>query len=77
MDLTLIFKVSKQYQHILTKSLGLYNLREKVSENLVASKHDVNPNEVTMLTNNAEIVDGDNAEFLALRQFLSKRFVSN
>ena len=55
---------------------GLYNLREKVSENLVASKHDVNPNEVTMLTNNAEIVDGDNAEFLALRQFFYQNDLS-
>ena len=51
----------------------MYNLREKVSENLVASKHEVDPNEVTMLTNNAEIVDGDNSEFLALREFFYQK----
>ena len=50
---------------------GLYNLREKVSENLIASKHNVNPNNITLLTNNAEIVDGDNQEYLDLISFVS------
>ena len=45
---------------------GLYNLREKVSENLIASKHNVNPNNITLLTNNAEIVDGDNQDLLRM-----------
>ncbi|MAV65889.1 MAG: hypothetical protein CMC26_02675, partial [Flavobacteriaceae bacterium] len=55
------------YQSFLTVSSyinnsywGLYNLREKVSENFIASKHDINPNEIDLLENNAEIVDGDN-----------------
>ena len=54
----------------------MYNLREKVSENFVASKHDVNPNQIDMLTNNAEIVDGDNQEFLALREFIDQNDLS-
>jgi hypothetical protein len=51
---------------------GLYNLREKVSENFIASKHDVDPDDVTMLTNNAEIVDGDNQEYIELTAFVEQ-----
>ena len=51
---------------------GLYNLREKVSENFIASKHDVDADDVTMLTNNAEIVDGDNQEYIELTAFIQQ-----
>ena len=51
---------------------GLYNLREKVSENFIASKHDVDADDVTMLTNNAEIVDGDNQEYIELTAFVEQ-----
>ena len=51
---------------------GLYNLREKVSENFIASKHDVDPDDVTMLTNDAEIVDGDNQEYIELTAFVQQ-----
>ena len=51
---------------------GLYNLREKVSENFIASKHDVNPNEIDLLENNAEIVDGDNSEYIDLINFVEQ-----
>ena len=51
---------------------GLYNLREKVSENFIASKHDVDADDVTMLTNNAEIVDGDNQEYIELTAFVQQ-----
>ena len=57
---------------------GLYNLREKVSENMIASKHDVNANDVTMLELNAEIVDGeDNQEYIQLRQFIQQNDLSD
>ena len=56
---------------------GLYNLREKVSENMIASKHDVNANDVTMLELNAEEVDGDNSEYLELRQFVQQNDLSD
>ena len=51
---------------------GLYNLREKVSENMLASKHDVNPNDITMLEFDGEVVDGDNEEYLELKQFIQQ-----
>ena len=51
---------------------GLYNLREKVSENMLASKHDVNPNDITMLEFDGEVVDGDNQEYIELRQFIQQ-----
>ncbi len=51
---------------------GLYNLREKVSENMIASKHDVNPNNVTMLEFDGEVVDGDNQEYIELRNFIQQ-----
>ncbi len=54
---------------------GLYNLREKVSENFIASNHNVNPNDVTMLTNNAEIVDGDNQEYIELTAFIEQNYL--
>ena len=56
---------------------GLYNLREKVSENMIASKHDVNANDITMLELNAEIVDGDNQEYIQLRQFIQQNDLSD
>ena len=55
---------------------GLYNLREKVSENMLASKHDVNPNDITMLEFDGEVVDGDNQEYLELRQFIQENDLS-
>ncbi|MAU31282.1 MAG: hypothetical protein CMC36_05180 [Flavobacteriaceae bacterium] len=55
---------------------GLYNLREKVSENMIASKHDVNPNDITMLEFDGEIVDGDNSEYLELRSYIQQNDLS-
>ena len=62
--------INKQYW-------GLYNLREKISENMLASKHDVNANDITMLELNAEEVDGDNSEYLELRQFVQQNDLSD
>ena len=55
---------------------GLYNLREKVSENMIASKHDVNANDVTMLELDGQIVDGDNTEYLQLRTYIQQNDLS-
>ena len=54
---------------------GMYHLREKVSENMVASKHGINPNEVDMLefsTNGLNLVDGDDDEYMQLRLFIEQ-----
>ena len=56
---------------------GLYNLREKVSENMLASKHGVNPNDITMLEFDGEVVDGNNQEYIELRQFIQQNDLSD
>ena len=50
---------------------GLYNIREKVNEHFLASKANVDPDEIDILTNNAEIVHGTNEEYLNLINFIS------
>ena len=51
---------------------GLYNIREKVNEHFLASKANVDPDEIDILTNNAEIVHGTNEEYLNLINFISE-----
>lgn len=50
---------------------GLYNLREKVNEDFLSSKHDVKKSEVTILEANAEVVEGSNEDYLALIEYIS------
>jgi len=51
---------------------GLYKIREKVNEHFLASKANVDPNEIDILTNNAEIVHGTNEDYLNLKYFISE-----
>ena len=39
---------------------GMYNMREKINEHMLASKHNLDADEITVLTNNAEIIEGSN-----------------
>ena len=55
---------------------GIYHMREKTSENMLASKHNVNANEIDLLELNAEIVDGDNQEYIELRNFVEENDLS-
>ena len=48
---------------------GMYNLREKVNEHFLASLHDVEPDSIDLLEFNAAIVQGSNAEYLALMDY--------
>lgn len=48
---------------------GLYNLREKVNEHFLASKHGVNENSIDLLEFNAAVIQGSNAEYLALMDY--------
>ena len=50
---------------------GIYNIREKVNEHFLASKANVDPDDIDILTNNAEIVQGTNEDYLNLRNFIS------
>jgi hypothetical protein len=48
---------------------GLFNLREKVNEHFLASKHGVDPESIDLLEFNAAIIQGSNAEYLALLEY--------
>jgi hypothetical protein len=50
---------------------GLYNLREKINEDFLSTKHDVKKRDVTILEGNAEVVEGSNEEYLALINYIS------
>ena len=49
---------------------GMYNLREKINEHMLSAKHNVNADEITILTNNSEVVQGDNQEYIALMNYV-------
>ena len=56
---------------------GMYNLREKINEHMLASKHNINADEVTLLTNNAEELEGSNQEYIDLISYISNTDLSN
>ena len=49
---------------------GMYNMREKTNEHMLASKHGVDAERITLLTNNAEIIEGDNTEYNELINYI-------
>ena len=50
---------------------GMYSLREKINEHMLASKHNVDADDITLLTNNAEEIEGSNEEYLQLIDYVS------
>ena len=50
---------------------GILNIREKVSEHFLAQHHNTNPDDIDILENFAEIVHGDNLDYLALYSFIA------
>ncbi|MCK5782431.1 MAG: CotH kinase family protein [Flavobacteriales bacterium] len=50
---------------------GIYNLREKVNEHFLASKHNIDPDSIDMLERNGEIIEGDNTEYLSLIDYIT------
>ena len=42
---------------------GIYNMREKVNEHFIASKHGIDPDEIDILTNNSELVHGSTEDY--------------
>ncbi len=55
---------------------GLYNLREKNNEHMLASKHEIDAEEIDLLTANAEVVEGTNQEYSALMNYISNTNLS-
>lgn len=50
---------------------GILNLREKVNTNFIAENHFVDPDDVNLLENNGNVVDGTNAAYFQLANFLN------
>ena len=55
---------------------GLYNLREKNNEHMLASKHEIDAEGIDLLTANAEVVEGTNQEYRALINYISNTDLS-
>lgn len=56
---------------------GMYNMREKINEHMLASKHNLNADEITLLTNNAQIIEGSNEEYNQLIDYINTYDLSN
>lgn len=52
---------------------GIYNLREKVSNHFIASRHDIDAEEVDLLEFNGDVVDGENQEYIDLINFITSQ----
>ena len=50
---------------------GLYNMREKNNEHMLASKHNIDADDITILTNDAEVLEGDNSDYNTLIEYVS------
>lgn len=55
---------------------GMYNMREKVNEHMLASKHGVSSDQITLLTGNAQVIEGDNDEYNQLIDYISSNDLS-
>ena len=55
---------------------GMYNLREKINEHMLASKHNIEAEDVTLLTNNAEEIEGTNDEYNQLISYINSTNLS-
>ena len=51
---------------------GMYNLREKTNEHMLASKHNINADDITLLGGNAQILEGSNQEYNQLIKYINE-----
>ncbi len=56
---------------------GLYNLREKINEHFLASKHNIDTDDIDLLERNAQVKHGSNVEYNALIDYISSTDLSN
>ena len=56
---------------------GMYNMREKINEHMLASKHNLNADEITLLTNNAELIEGSNQEYTQIIDYIDSYDLSD
>ena len=50
---------------------GMYNMREKTNEHMLASKHDIDADDITMLEKDSEVIEGSNDEYLELIDYIN------
>lgn len=50
---------------------GMYNIREKTNEHMLASKHDIDADDITMLEKDSEVTEGSNDEYLELLDYIN------
>ncbi len=50
---------------------GLHNLREKVNENMLARKHDLDKDDINILEYDGDVVEGSNEGYLELLDYIS------
>lgn len=51
---------------------GLYNLREKVNEHFIASRHDVDPESIDIVEGQGFLVHGDNRQFQEMMAYVAQ-----
>ena len=56
---------------------GMYNMREKINEHMLASKHNIDAGSISLLTNNAEIIQGSNDEYHQLIDYIENTDLSD
>ena len=49
---------------------GQYNMREKINEHYLASRHNVNPDDVDLMGPGGELIHGDDTEYVELQDYL-------
>ena len=55
---------------------GIYNIREKVNEHFIASKHNIDADDIDILTNNSELVHGKTDDYDELINYISSTNLS-
>ncbi|MEN8251615.1 MAG: CotH kinase family protein, partial [Bacteroidota bacterium] len=50
---------------------GIYNLREKVNEHFLASKHNIDADDIDLLERNGEVIEGSNLEYNSLIEYIT------
>ena len=56
---------------------GMYNMREKINEHMLASKHNIDADSISLLAHNAEIIEGSNEEYNQLINYIENSDLSD
>ncbi len=59
------------------KYWGLHHIREKMNTNYLVANHGVDPKNIDLLANDAEIKAGSNTDYLALKRYIKGNNLSN